>query len=104
MKYVYVKLPWTDVEKRRMSSNQTQKKMEMGNFTLKRKGRDVADDPEWVIKHDIPLDTEYYYIHKVKNPVLKFFRHIVAPVENCPKVEETMSEEKKKKWKKKSKK
>lgn len=41
-----------------------------------RKGSEIADDPEWVIKNEIPIDYVYYLEHKFIKPVtnvLKYF-------------------------------
>lgn len=50
------------------------------------KARDLADDVTHVIANNVPLDYEYYYQNKVKNPLRKVLRHLLAPVRDYPTV------------------
>ena len=44
------------------------------NTRKERKGYEIADDPEWVIKNKIPIDYVYYFDHKFRKPVVSVMR------------------------------
>tara|TARA_Y100000389_G_scaffold80503_1_gene77165 strand:+ start:2071 stop:5136 length:3066 start_codon:yes stop_codon:yes gene_type:complete len=44
---------------------------------LKDKQFEKAEDPNWVIKNKLELDSAYYLIHQIKNPVLDLFSVII---------------------------
>ena len=53
-------------------------KMPMDPDTRKpRKGYEIADDPEWVIKNEIPIDYVYYFEHKFIKPVVNVLKYFL---------------------------
>ncbi len=42
-----------------------------------RKGYEIADDPEWVIKNEIPINYSYYFDHKFVKPVVAAMRYFL---------------------------
>lgn len=58
----------------------------------KQRGGDIAEHVGYVLQHHVPLDYEHYYHSAVKNPVCKFFRHILAP-RQYPHLDDMMGED-----------
>ena len=46
-----------------------------GEGIRERKGYEIADDPEWVVQNNIPIDYLYYFEHKFKIPVVRIMRY-----------------------------
>lgn len=61
------------------------------SYISSNKARDLADDVTHVIQNNIPLDYEHYYQKKVKNPLRKLMRPLLAPVLDFPVIQIGMS-------------
>lgn len=46
-----------------------------GEGIRERKGYEIADDPEWVVQNNIPIDYLYYLDHKFKTPIIRIMRY-----------------------------
>ncbi len=62
----------------------------------KRKAIDMVEDPSYVLDHNLKINYAFTWDSKAKPPISRFFRHILAPVDNFPRIiDEKMTEEEK---------
>jgi DNA polymerase delta subunit 1 len=45
------------------------------------KNYDNAEDPKYVLEHDLPIDTNYYLENQIKKPLLRIFKPILRDPE-----------------------
>lgn len=96
--FVYCRQPQTAETDRRVLVRKAR------SYIKPDKARDLADDVTHAIRHNKPVDYEFYYQNKVKNPLRKLLRPLLAPVADFPAVEIGMTKEEQKRVKDRAKK